>query len=166
MSQKRRKKTHAPTQTRIENTGVPKRRKRIKIPSESGTRISIFMRYFILRSTITFMRSPKYLNFSHNDFFDFMARRKFPITCFVSFKERDGVLFFEFTFASRVFLLPIVHHTGNHAMMTIARRRKKALGMALQKNWNSLASGKLWRSTIMRSAMPIDIRNASGKIKL
>ena len=31
-------------------------------------------------------------------------------------------------------LPPIDHHIGNHAIMTIARRRKKALGMALQKN--------------------------------
>ena len=70
----------------------------------------------------------------------------------------------DFVFLSSLSDLPILHHIGNHAITTIAKRRRRDHGTEVQKNSNSLASGIFCIDSIMISEKATHKINARGKI--
>lgn len=69
----------------------------------------------------------------------------------------------DFVFLSPLSDLPIFHHIGNHAITTIAKRRRRDHGREVQKNSNSLASGIFCINSIMISEQATHKINAKGK---
>ncbi len=69
----------------------------------------------------------------------------------------------DFVFLTSLSDPPIFHHTGNHAITTIAKRRRRDHGREVQKNSNSLASGIFCIDSIMISEQATHKINARGK---
>ena len=78
---------------------------------------------------------------------------------------RYGVIQFGPHF-SPLSLPPILHHTGNHAITTIAKRSTSAQSIALEKKWNSEASGIRRMSSMMVAESPTERKNARGNMRL